>query len=652
MKGTHVRVTRSGAATMAMALSLGGCLSGTESETSPWTGDVTRAVTVSGSVGDGPVVNSAVSVRSISGESLASFTSDISGSYEIDLVANSNQYPLLIDASGGRDIVTDTPPDFVMLSAVPGPGSSVTANANPFSTLAVETARDMSGGLTRDNLLFAENLVLASSASGLTMGSPVRTRIGAENISQIVKSSETLAEVVRRTRDALSAAGENFTGDAIMQTLGSDLVDGVIEGGGGPRANPHVSAVAIVVAADVLLDAMVNELHVNGRDITADMQRAIEQVMSRPVSPGLEDLPVTPEMIGQASVGLSAAYAVTDDSRIFGLLQAVESMQPGLKPALVRTMMPANFRGALAEAIRMAASGDETVIATINSVARSGLSEQPGENRAPSISGRPPSSVRVGSTYDFTPTVSDLDGDVVLLSIEGEPAWLTFDTSTGRLSGTPLASDAGRYDGIVIKASDGNLESSLGPFSITVTVDNSAPTIRGTASTSVGVGEAYSFQPQASDPDGDTLQFSISGMPSWARFTPTTGRLSGTPAAVNVGIYPDIVITVSDGSLNASLAAFSIEVTDDGAATGSVTLNWTPPTENEDGSQLMDLAGYRLYWGRDGGVLGNSVTISNPSVTRYVVENLTPGSYEFAATALNTAGIESRFSNGITMVVQ
>jgi len=26
---------------------------------------------------------------------------------------------------------------------------------------------------------------------------------------------------------------------------------------------------------------------------------------------------------------------------------------------------------------------------------------------------------------------------------------------------------------------------------------------------------------------------------------------------------------------------------------GSVTLNWTPPTENEDGSPLMDLAGYR-----------------------------------------------------------
>jgi len=46
------------------------------------------------------------------------------------------------------------------------------------------------------------------------------------------------------------------------------------------------------------------------------------------------------------------------------------------------------------------------------------------------------------------------------------------------------------------------------------------------------------------------------------------------------------------------------------------------------------------------------VRINNPSVTRYVVENLTPGTYEFTATAINSAEVESRFSNAITRVVQ
>ena len=48
----------------------------------------------------------------------------------------------------------------------------------------------------------------------------------------------------------------------------------------------------------------------------------------------------------------------------------------------------------------------------------------------------------------------------------------------------------------------------------------------------------------------------------------------------------------------------------------------------------------------------NLVRINNPSVTRYVVENLTPGNYEFTATAINSAGVESRFSNTVFKTVQ
>ncbi len=84
------------------------------------------------------------------------------------------------------------------------------------------------------------------------------------------------------------------------------------------------------------------------------------------------------------------------------------------------------------------------------------------------------------------------------------------------------------------------------------------------------------------------------------------------------------------------------------AAMASVTLDWTPPQENEDGSVLMDLAGYRLYWGTTSGVYPNSVTINNPGVTRYVFDNLPPGTYHFVATSFNAAGVESRFSNEIT----
>jgi hypothetical protein len=80
-------------------------------------------------------------------------------------------------------------------------------------------------------------------------------------------------------------------------------------------------------------------------------------------------------------------------------------------------------------------------------------------------------------------------------------------------------------------------------------------------------------------------------------------------------------------------------------ATGAVTLNWVPPTENNDGSPLTDLAGFRVYWSTTQGTYPNSVTLDNAGLTAYVVENLVPGTYYFVITALNTSGVESGFSN-------
>ncbi len=83
----------------------------------------------------------------------------------------------------------------------------------------------------------------------------------------------------------------------------------------------------------------------------------------------------------------------------------------------------------------------------------------------------------------------------------------------------------------------------------------------------------------------------------------------------------------------------------------STTLSWTPPTENDDGTALTDLDGYRIYWGTTPGNYPNSVTIGNEGTTTYVVDNLAPGTYEFVATSFNASGVESVYSNPTTKVV-
>jgi hypothetical protein len=118
--------------------------------------------------------------------------------------------------------------------------------------------------------------------------------------------------------------------------------------------------------------------------------------------------------------------------------------------------------------------------------------------------------------------------------------------------------------------------------------------------------------------------------------------VSGVPTLGDVGSYSNIRITVSDGQASASTSNFTVEVTQ--VSTASTTLSWAAPTENEDGTALTDLAGYKIYYGTSSRNYTTEILIDNPSITTYLVENLSPGTYYFAATALNIADEESRYS--------
>lgn len=264
-------------------------------------------------------------------------------------------------------------------------------------------------------------------------------------------------------------------------------------------------------------------------------------------------------------------------------------------------------------------------------------------NREPTISGTPATKVTVGQAYSFQPTASDPDGQTLGYSIQNRPAWATFSTSTGRLSGTPTSSHVGTTSNIVISVSDGRVTKSLPAFSITVeAAANRAPTISGSPAKSVNVGAQYTFTPSASDPDNDTLTFSVQNLPEWATFTPSNGRIQGTPTEADIGTYANIVIQVSDGTNTVSLPAFSISV--NAVSLGSATLSWTPPTQNSDGTPLQ-LGGYRILYGTSSSNLNQTISITNPSTSSYVVTNLSPGTWYFAVVAISSTGAESPPSN-------
>jgi hypothetical protein len=79
-------------------------------------------------------------------------------------------------------------------------------------------------------------------------------------------------------------------------------------------------------------------------------------------------------------------------------------------------------------------------------------------------------------------------------------------------------------------------------------------------------------------------------------------------------------------------------------------LTWQAPTKNVDGSNLTNLAGYKIYYGTSSKNYTQTVSVAGASTTQWTV-SLTPGTYYFALSALDTSGAESGKTNEVSKTV-
>ncbi len=123
---------------------------------------------------------------------------------------------------------------------------------------------------------------------------------------------------------------------------------------------------------------------------------------------------------------------------------------------------------------------------------------------------------------------------------------------------------------------------------------NVAPVISGTPPTTAVPGKMYSFQPRATDANGDRLTFNASGLPGWAKFDRRTGRIWGAPSNRHLGRSYAILVSVTDGRLAVALPRFTVTVAATIPPPASITPAPTPtpapaPTPDPDPSTLPRL---------------------------------------------------------------
>ena len=136
-----------------------------------------------------------------------------------------------------------------------------------------------------------------------------------------------------------------------------------------------------------------------------------------------------------------------------------------------------------------------------------------------------------------------------------------------------------------------------------------------------------------------TLTWSSNGVTACtATSSPTDAKWTGSVATSgSLAVGPITVTTI-----------YTLTCTNPTDSTA--TFSWTAPTLNTDGTNLTDLAGFKLYAGANGtGTL--AATINGASTTTYQLTGLSIGTYSWYLTAFNAAGAESGPSNNASKTI-
>ena len=167
--------------------------------------------------------------------------------------------------------------------------------------------------------------------------------------------------------------------------------------------------------------------------------------------------------------------------------------------------------------------------------------------------------------------------------------------------------------------------------------------------------------PAASDPDNNSLSFSVSNKPVWAVFSIATGSLTGTPASSQVGTYNNVTISVSDGQASVSLSPFAITVTAppntppviSGTPAKSVTAgsaySFTPTASDANGDTLTFSIQNKPTWATfssSNGSLSGTPSASNVGTTSNIVISVSDGKGGSASLATFSLVVNAAPSTG------
>ncbi|USF86791.1 Ig-like domain-containing protein [Candidatus Endoriftia persephone] len=554
------------------------------------TGGTSSRVAFDGSVGDGPVVGATVSIRDRNFRLLATTSSTDRASFNFDGEIADSAFPLIIEATEGIDLVTNAAPDFVLSGVVMTP-SQTRVNLTPHTTMMVKSALAMEGGLTQANLERARSAVTTRLNFGLDTSKvpdPMSTEVTIDNVTEVTLSSEVFGEMARRTAYWI---GGNVSEDDIFTALAADLVDSVLDGRGAEGTVARYTAIAHVVSAQVLIEAMLDGLQVNNQPANTALDDAIDQVLStadRSIRRSVTEVNVNSLMLSQAQAALAAAQAIDPNIPLGDLLSLLSGLQNGTAgntdEALSNAGVDNSLSNGLDQTISIVANSNNSGVEQVNQVASgSDASSSSGSESVSTVDAAGSST----STGDNSNAGSTNEGDGSAGTVNTVPTAIADNAETNQNSSVIID----------ILANDSGIDNS--PITLTI----------------------------AANPNSGSVQVNSDGTIS---YQPNNGFFGSDRFSYQ--------LMDTDG--DSAMAEVTITVNCTSNCSAQLRLTWSENT-------TAQISGYKIYHGTSSGNYGEAIWAGDVTSYDYTAESL--GNHYFSVTAVDTDGNESAYANEVAI---
>jgi hypothetical protein len=180
-------------------------------------------------------------------------------------------------------------------------------------------------------------------------------------------------------------------------------------------------------------------------------------------------------------------------------------------------------------------------------------------NGVPTIASHPRTTIGLGDTYEYQVQASDTDSDPLTYTLKTAPGGMTID-GHGFVLWKPTPAQFGP-NAVEVEVDDGRGGSAVQDFTINVVSHdtNQPPAIVSTPPLVATVGQKYSYNVGAIDPDGDPLMYALDQAPAGMTIDPSLGMACWMPTADEIGTQ-NVTVRVVDAQGAVATQSYTITV--------------------------------------------------------------------------------------------